>query len=37
MIFVFILEQHTEFDFYSATSFKQQSIGRHVAPHYSDS
>ena len=28
----FVLEQHTELDFYSAGSLKQQSIDRHVAP-----
>jgi hypothetical protein len=28
----FVLDQHTELDFYSATSLKQQSVGRHVAP-----
>ena len=28
----FILDQHAEFDFYSASSLKQQSVGRHVAP-----
>jgi hypothetical protein len=28
----FVLDQHTELDFYSAISLKQQSVGRHVAP-----
>ena len=28
----FVLGQHTELDFYSASSLKQQSAGRHVAP-----
>ena len=28
----FVLDQHTELDFYSASSLKQQSAGRHVAP-----
>ena len=28
----FVLEQHAESDFYSASSLKQQSTGRHVAP-----
>jgi hypothetical protein len=28
----FVLNQHTELDFYSASSLKQQSAGRHVAP-----
>jgi hypothetical protein len=28
----FVLDQHAEFDFYSASSLKQQSAGRHVAP-----
>jgi hypothetical protein len=27
----FIQDQHTELDFYSASSLKQQSAGRHVA------
>ena len=27
-----VLDQHAEFDFYSASSLKQQSAGRHVAP-----
>ena len=27
-----VLDQHTELDFYSASSLKQQSVGRHVAP-----
>jgi hypothetical protein len=27
-----VLNQHSEFDFYSANSLKQQSAGRHVAP-----
>jgi hypothetical protein len=29
--FRFIQDQHTELDFYSASSLKQQSAGRHVA------
>jgi hypothetical protein len=28
----FVLDQHTNLDFYSASSLKQQSAGRHVAP-----
>ena len=28
----FVLNQHAELDFYSASSLKQQSMGRHVAP-----
>ena len=28
----FVPDQHAEFDFYSASSLKQQSVGRHVAP-----
>jgi len=35
----FILDQHAGLDFHSASSLKQQSAGRHVAPlgtHYSD-
>jgi hypothetical protein len=28
----FVLDQHTKLDFYSASSLKQQSAGRHVAP-----
>jgi predicted alpha/beta hydrolase len=28
----FALDQHTELDFYRASSLKQQSVGRHVAP-----
>jgi len=28
----FVLDQHTELDFYSASSLKQQSVDRHVAP-----
>jgi hypothetical protein len=28
----FVLDQHAELDFYSASSMKQQSVGRHVAP-----
>ena len=28
----FVLDQHTELKFYSASSLKQQSVGRHVAP-----
>jgi hypothetical protein len=27
-----VLDQHAEWDFYSASSLKQQSAGRHVAP-----
>ena len=27
-----LLGQHAEWDFYSASSLKQQSAGRHVAP-----
>ena len=27
-----VLDQHAEFDFYSASSLKQQSAGRHFAP-----
>ena len=27
-----VLDQHPELDFYSASSLKQQSAGRHVAP-----
>ena len=27
----FVLDQHTELDFYSASSLKQQSVGIHVA------
>ena len=27
----FVLDQHAELDFYSASSLKQQSVGRHVA------
>jgi hypothetical protein len=27
-----VLDQHAEFDFYSASSLKPQSAGRHVAP-----
>ena len=27
-----VLDQHAEFDFYSASSLKQQSAGRHLAP-----
>ena len=30
--FRFVLDQHTELDFYSASSLKQQSAGRYVAP-----
>ena len=37
----FVLDQHNELDFYSASSFKQQSAGSRVAPltrtHYSAS
>jgi hypothetical protein len=36
----FVLDQHAELDFYSASSLTQQSAGRHVAPletHYPDS
>jgi hypothetical protein len=28
----FVLDQHAEFDLYSARSLKQQSVGRHVVP-----
>jgi hypothetical protein len=28
----FVLDQHTELDFYSVSSLKEQSAGRHVAP-----
>jgi hypothetical protein len=28
----FVLDQHAEFDFYSASSLKQQSTDRHVVP-----
>jgi len=28
----FVLDQQTELDFYGASSLKQQSAGRHVAP-----
>ena len=28
----FVLDQHAELDFYSASSLKQRSAGRHVAP-----
>ena len=28
----FVLDQHAELDFYSASSLKQQSAGRHVIP-----
>jgi hypothetical protein len=28
----FVLDQHVKLDFYSASSLKQQSAGRHVAP-----
>jgi len=28
----FVSDQHAELDFYSASSLKQQSTGRHVAP-----
>ena len=28
----FVLEKHAELDIYSASSMKQQSAGRHVAP-----
>jgi hypothetical protein len=38
--FRFVQDQHAELDFHSASSLKQQSAGRHVAPlwtHYSDS
>jgi len=28
----FVLDQHAELDFYSASSLKQQSAGRHVDP-----
>ena len=29
----FVLDQHAELGFYSASSLKQQSTGRHVVPH----
>ena len=29
---LFVLDQHAELDFYSASSLKQQSAGRHVTP-----
>jgi hypothetical protein len=32
MRFRFVLDQHAELDFNSASSLKQQSAGRHVAP-----
>jgi hypothetical protein len=28
----FVLDQHAELDFYSSSSLKQQSAGKHVAP-----
>jgi len=28
----FVLDQHADLDFYSSSSMKQQSAGRHVAP-----
>ena len=28
----FVLDQHAELDFYSASSLKQQSADRHIAP-----
>jgi hypothetical protein len=28
----FVLDQHAELDFYSASSLKKQSVGKHVAP-----
>ena len=28
----FVLDQHAKLDFYSASSLKQQSAGRHIAP-----
>jgi hypothetical protein len=28
----FVLDQQAEFDFYSASSLKQQSVGRHFVP-----
>jgi len=28
----FVLDQHAELDIYSASSLKQQSVGKHVAP-----
>ena len=28
----FVLDQHAELDFHSASSLKQQSVGRHIAP-----
>jgi len=32
MMVRFVLDQHAELDFYSASSLKQQSAGRRVAP-----
>jgi len=32
MTICFVLDQHAKLDFYSASSMKQQSAGRHVAP-----
>jgi hypothetical protein len=32
----FVLDQHAEFDLYSARSLKQQSVGRHVVPFNQD-
>jgi hypothetical protein len=29
----FLLDQHAELYFYSASSLKEQSAGRHIAPH----
>ena len=28
----FVLDQHAELEFYSTSSLKQQSVGRHVSP-----
>jgi hypothetical protein len=33
----FVLDQHTKLDFYSASSFKQQSVDRLTRTHYPDS
>jgi hypothetical protein len=32
MMIRFVLDHHAEVDFYSASSLKQQSAGKHVAP-----
>jgi hypothetical protein len=31
-VMCFVIDQHTELDFYSANSLKQPSTGRHVVP-----